>query len=119
MIVDGVEYGAYPPPAMLVKAMERRWADELLASGSLRFGSLATYREWENKVLGDPNDGDGMYRMNGHPYLTGTANPVYAWCASMPTITDRRILLLAKHGEYDCVVRVHEPLTLIYVSVTR
>jgi hypothetical protein len=113
MIVDGVEYSTYPPPVALVKAMERCWAETLLKQGMMRFGSLATYRQWENEVLGDPNDGEGMFRMDGHPYETGSANPVYAWCASLPTITANRTLLLAKHGRYDCVVRVHESLSLI------
>ena len=64
-------------------------------------------------MLGDPNDGEGMFRIDGHPYETGSINSVYAWCASMPTITANRMLLLAKHGSYNCVVRVHEPLLLI------
>ncbi|MES9862273.1 MAG: hypothetical protein ABW157_09970 [Candidatus Thiodiazotropha sp. LLP2] len=113
MIIDGVEYSTYPPPEVLVKAMERRWADKLLKHGSIRFGSLATYRQWENAVLGDPNDGEGKFRMDGHSYDIGSINPVYAWCASMPTITTDRTLLIAKHGMYDCVVHVHEPLLMI------
>jgi len=113
MLVDGVEYNTYPPPATLVKAMERPWAEALIACGLMRFGSLAFYREWENSVMGDLNDGKGMFRINGSPYSTGSVNPVYAWCASMPTITVERTLLLAKHGGYGCVVRVHKPLLLI------
>jgi hypothetical protein len=113
MIVDGVEYVTYPPPGTLVKVMELRRAEPLLADGSMRFGSLASYREWENAVLGDPNDGEGMFRMRGHPYDIGSSNPVYAWCASLPTITPDRMLLLAQHGGYNSVVQIHEPLTLI------
>ncbi len=113
MIVDGVEYSSYPPPAALVKAMERRWAETLLEQGAMRFRSLATYRRWENAVLGDPNDGEGMFRMDGHPYETGSTNSIYAWCTSMPTITTNRTLLLAESGKYDCVVHVHNPLLLI------
>ena len=113
MIVDGVEHSTYPPPLALVKVMECRWAETLLKQGAMRFGSLATYREWENAALGDPNDGKGSFRMDRHTYETGSVNPVYAWCASMPSITAERLLLLAKHGMYDCVVRIHEPLLLI------
>lgn len=117
MIICGVEYSTYPPPDVLVKAMERRWAEKLLEHGAIRFGSLATYRQWENAVLGDPNDGEGMFRMDGHSYDTGSINPVYAWCASMPSITADRTLLIAKHGKYDCVVRVHNlPLMIQRVS---
>ena len=113
LVVDGVEYGSYPPPIELLKAMKRRWAEALVEYGQMRFGSLASYRQWENVVLGDPNDGQGMFRMSGHPYQTGSANAVYAWCASMPGITAERTLLLAQHCDYDCVVRVHKPLVLI------
>ena len=113
MTIDGVEYCTYPPPAILLKATERRWAKELLATGLMRFGSLVSYRKWENDVLGDPNDGEGLFYMKGHPYSTGSINPVYAWCGSLPAITSDRTLLLAKHGKYDCVIRVHEPLILI------
>lgn len=113
MIADEVEYCAYPPPTILLKAMKHRWAKELLTTGLMRFGSLASYREWEDTVLGDPNDGEGLFHMKGRPYSTGSINPIYAWCASLPTITPDRTLLLAEHGEYDCVVRVHNPLILI------
>lgn len=111
--IGGVEYSDYPPPAGLVKVMERRWAQKLLASGSMQFGNLVSYRRWENEVLGDPNDGHAMYMMNGHPYQLGSANPIYAWCAARLEISADRLLLLAEHGKYDCVVRVHEPLALI------
>lgn len=114
VIVEGVEYGTYPPPPVLVKAMERRWAEELLAVGAMRFGSLALYREWENTILGDPNDGKGMFRMEGNQYNIGSVNPVYAWCASLPTVSADRTLLLAENGRYDCVVRVSDPLLLIH-----
>ena len=112
-MVDGVEYSMYPPPGALLKVMERRWAEALIEQGAMRFGNLATYRRWENAVLGDPDDGEGMFRMGGHPYETGSMNSVYAWCASMPTITTDRVLLIAESGKYDCIMCVHEPLLLI------
>lgn len=113
VIVDGVEYSTYPPPDGLIKVMKRCWADHLLCEGAIRFGSLAYYRKWENAVLGDANDGKGMFRMNGHPYEVGSGNPVYAWCASLPTISPERINLLAEHGKYDCLVRIRQPRILI------
>ncbi|MDO9263134.1 MAG: hypothetical protein Q7U02_04150 [Desulfosalsimonadaceae bacterium] len=113
MIVNGVEYNTYPPPSALVKVMKSRWAKELIAYGNMRFGSLESYREWENAILGDPNDGKGRLHMMGHPYDTDSANPVHAWCSSFPTITADRTLLLAEHGDYDCVVRIRDPLLLI------
>ncbi|MDY6903286.1 MAG: hypothetical protein SWH61_01250 [Thermodesulfobacteriota bacterium] len=93
MIVNGVEYNTYPPPSALVKVMKSRWAKELISFGSIRFGSLKSYREWENDILGDTNDGKGMFRMMGHPYNAGSINPVYAWCTSFPSITAERIFL--------------------------
>lgn len=90
MLVDGVEYNTYPPPEALVKAMERRWAEALLNEGAIRFGSLGWYRQWEDGVLGDPDDGEGMFHVDGHSYESGSINPIYAWCTSLPDITPDR-----------------------------
>lgn len=106
--MDHIERSASSRPATLIKVMERRWAELLVNSGSMRFGSLAIYREWENEILGDPNDGEGMFHMGGHPYSVGYLNPVYAWCASLPRISDDRIRLMAAYGNYNCVVCVHD-----------
>lgn len=79
----------------------------------MHFGSLAYYRKWENAVLGDPNDGEGMFMMNGHRYEVGSINPVYAWCASLPTVTSERINKWVEPEGYDRLVRVCRPLVLI------
>jgi hypothetical protein len=79
----------------------------------MRFGNLEGYRRWENKILGDENDGNGMYTMNGHPYNTGSANEVFAWCTSLQEISDKRILEIAKSNDYDCIVEIKSPLKLI------
>ena len=113
IIKDGVEYSTYPPPLVLVKVMERCWAEKFVLMGSMRFGSLESYRRWEDAVLGDPNDGKGMFRMQGHPYNIGSSNPVYAWCAAQPVITSERILILASQSRYDCLVRIQQPKILI------
>jgi hypothetical protein len=113
VIVEGVEYGSYPPPDSLIKAMERRWAEPLLHCGSIRFGNLANYRAWENAMLGDPNDGNGMFKLNGRACRVGSVNQVFAWCSALPAITSERIMALAKHGKYDCLVRIHQPKILI------
>lgn len=112
-IEDGIEYSTYPPPDCLVKVMKRCWAERLLFEGAIRFASLAYYRKLENSVLGDPNDGEGMLRMNGHPFEVGSINSVYAWCSSLTTITPERINVLAMHGDYDCLVRINQPSILI------
>ena len=110
---DGVRYSTYPPTLELLKVMKRRWAEKFATVGAIRFGNLEGYRRWENAVLGDPSDGEGMFRMNGHPYTVGSSNHVYAWCASHPEIACQRLLELADYGEYDCLVRISEPRTLI------
>lgn len=115
IFVDGVRYNNnnYPPPNCLIKVMKRCSADRLLSEGAIRLGSLNSYRRWENAILGDPNDGKGKLRMNAHPYEVGSSNPVHAWCAALLTITPERINILAEHGKYDCLVRIHQPKELI------
>jgi hypothetical protein len=93
--------------------MKRCWAKHLLSDGAIRFGSLACYRKWENAMLGDLYDSEGMFCMNRHPYEVGSINPVYAWCAALSNITPERINLLAEHGKYDCLVHIHRPRILI------
>jgi len=109
LIVNGIEYNEYPSPGQLVKLMERKWANELLNSGSVRLRKLEYYRRWENDLLGDPNDGEGLYHRRGHPMEAGSINDVYGWCLSLPDIPSTRISLLAHHGGYDCMVRIHAP----------
>ena len=103
---EGVEYNEYPPPAKLIKVMKKCWAEELKLKGAIRFGNLEEYRSWENKVLGDKNDGQGMHAVNGHEYHTGSMNPIYAWCASLPGISHGRIREIAKSNHYDCLVEI-------------
>lgn len=110
---NGVEYNAYPPPPSLIKIMKRCWAEKFIKCGCMRFGSLEGYRKWENNILGDRRDGIGMFKMHGHPYTTGSANPVYAWCASKNDTPIYRIRELARAGQYNCLVRIHSPETLI------
>jgi hypothetical protein len=75
-------------------------------TGTTRFGSLASYRAWENKALGDPEDGEGIFAVGGHSYTTGSSNLIFAWCSSMPSASRERLRVLAEHGNYDCCVRV-------------
>lgn len=111
-LVNGVEYNDYPPPGKLIKVMKRCRAKEFISHGTMRFGYLEEYRKWENEVLGDVNDGNGMYTMNGHEYNTGSANEVFAWCSSLPAISDKRILEIANSNKYECIVEISLPLEL-------
>ena len=110
---EGVEYNEYLPPAKWVKVMKKRWAEELRLKGTIRFGNLEEYRNWENPILGDKNDGQGMYVMNGDEYHTDSMSEIYAWCASLPGISHRRILDIAKSNNYDCVVEIKCALKFI------
>jgi hypothetical protein len=111
--VEGVEYNDYPPPEKLIKVMKKSYAEEFISKGTMRFGSLESYRKWENKELGDVNDGIGMYAINGHEFTTGSANEVFAWCASKPSISSERVLEIAKESDYECIVEIISPIKLI------
>ena len=110
---EGVEYNEYLPPAKWVKVMKKRWAEELRLKGTIRFGNLEEYRNWENEILGDKNDGQGMHVMNDCEYHTNSMNEIYAWCASLPGISHRRILDIAKSNNYDCIVEIKCALKFI------
>jgi hypothetical protein len=109
VVEKGVEYNHYPPPKALIKIMKRRYAFSLIRSGSLRLGNVTFYRKMENDQLGDPNDGLGMFHMQGHPYTTSTSNPMFVWCMSLPQISKKRILEIARSENYDCVLKVNDP----------
>jgi len=109
LIVTGIEYNEYPPPQELVKVMERKWAEAMVSDGLIRLRKIEYYRQWENELLGDPNDGEGLYHLHRHPMQAGSTNDVYAWCLSLPVIQPNRLLLLAQHGGYDCMLVIHSP----------
>ncbi len=113
LVVAGTEYNKYPPPPKLLRVMKRCWADELINKGIFRFGNLEQYRKWENEILGDINDGHGMYKMNDHEYNTGSINSVYALCTSLPEISQQRINQIAKSNGYDCIVEINNPAQFI------
>lgn len=109
VVSDGIEYNEYPPPGQLLKLMERRRAELVVENGSVRFRTPEYYRRWENKLLGDPNDGRGLYHLGGHPLQTDSGNDIYVSCFSLPTITRDRMLQLAREGGYDCILVVDAP----------
>ncbi len=109
IISCGIEYNEFPPPKLLVKAMKKKRASPLIKAGILRIQSIEYFKKWENEVLGDPNDGEGLYHLKDNPMQTGSVNDVYAWCLSRPAISSDRIKLFSKHSGYDCLVVVHNP----------
>ena len=109
LLVGGIEYNEYPPPQPLLRAMESKWAEELVKTGLVRLRKLEYYRQWKNNLLGDPDDGQGLYHLDNYPMQMGSVNDVYAWCLSLPDISSERLLAIAEHGDYDCIVVIHAP----------
>jgi len=109
VLVNGIEYNEYPPPEQLVKVMKREFAEQLISNGLVRLRKLEYYRRWEKGQLGDPNDGKGLYHLDGHPMQTGSVNDVYAWCLALPAIKRDRLLFLAVDGSYDCMIVLRAP----------
>lgn len=104
-IVSGVERSS-PPPPFALKAMERRWAEELVRYGRLRLSSFQYYMSLEDNELGDRAEGDGRYVVGDGFAHMGCAFPVYLFCTSLPEV-DLTTLLALQDG-YDAVVRVNE-----------
>jgi len=109
IIINGIEYNEESLPDRLVKAMERKWAIELVERGALRVNKREYYQKWENEVLGDPNEGKGLYHYDGDPMEIGSSNHVYAWCASLPDIGPQRLSLIARQGNYNCIINLFAP----------
>jgi hypothetical protein len=108
LLVNDIEYNKYPPPEQLCKAMNRQWANELIQRGLIRVHKLEYYRKWENDVLGDPKDGQGLYQIDGHPMQMDSASDIYAWCLSLSDISSGRLLGMAAQEKYDCTVVIHD-----------
>lgn len=107
LLLGGIEYNEYPPPQQLRKAMEKRWANDLIQRGLIRIRKMEYYRQWENDLFGDPNDGFGLYHLDTHPMQTDSINDVYAWCLSLPDISNERLLDISEQGKYDRTIMIH------------
>lgn len=107
-LVRGIEYNEYPPPQQLRKVMELKWANKLIKKGVIRVRTSEYYRQWENDLLGDTKDGYGLYRLERHPMQIDTVNDVYAWCLSLPKISDKHLCAIAEQGKYNCTIMVHK-----------
>jgi len=80
-----------------------------MEKGSVRLGKLEYYRRWENRLLGDPNDGKGLFHLDRNPLQTDSGNEVYAWCLSLRNITQDHILRLVGASGYNCILVVDAP----------
>jgi len=108
-IVNSIEYNEYPPPKRLVKAMKRKWAVDLVEKGAIRLHKLEYYHKWENEVLGDPNEGKGLFHLDRNPMEISSLNEVYTWCTSIPAISPERLALIAREGKYNCIIKLFAP----------
>ena len=106
MFDDGIEFNEHPPPRFLVKLMKRKFAEKLRDAGEIRLGSLFSYQNWENDELGDVHDGLALFHIAGHPIKIETANQVFVWSSSLPSISPERTDKLALSGGYDCRITV-------------
>ena len=113
IVVDDIEYNECPP-SRLVKMMSCCWATKLVNKGMLRIRHLDYFRKRENSVLGDPNEGKGLFHLNGRSMNIESSSDVYIWCSSFPAISKERMRLLAKQGDdYNCKLVIHDPHSLI------
>ena len=87
-----------------MKAMEKEWARKLVNDGNVRLRPLRYYRAIEAPEIGDKNEGNGQWLMEGNPMELGSVNEVYVWCGALPD-TDRETLLRLD-GKYDAVVEI-------------
>jgi hypothetical protein len=87
--------------------MKRQFADMLRDEGRFRVCNLAYYKNWENGLLGDVCEGDGLFHLDGNPMYLSHSNDVFIWCTALPTISVSRIREISLEGDYDCVVRIN------------
>ena len=111
VFVEGIEYNEYPPPSVLIKAMKRQWALQLLHTGSMKMRRLAYYRQLEKPTLGDPEEGLGLLKFNGRLMHSNSMKDIFVWCTSLLSIAPTRFMQIAEEGNYDCRVRILDPQT--------
>lgn len=100
---SGIEYNELPPPQSLIKAMKGEYAIQFRDMGTLKVRHISYHRQRENKTLGDPRDGKGLFHVKGHPYTMSLTNPFFPLCMCLPVISSNRLVTLAD-GEYDSIV---------------
>ena len=104
-IVKRIEYNSYPAPTFLLKAMELKWAKELLSNGSLRLSPLSYYQALESAELGDKLEGLGEFSNNNGTYSASTINEVFVWCGAMPSSKASDLLKL--DDNYNVIIKIN------------
>jgi len=105
-VVSGIEYNKYPPPSSLIKATEMKRAILLRDEGNIRLSSIEYYQSLEKPELGDQNEGQGTFELNGHAMESGSINEVYIWCSAIPSTNPD--ILKSLSSNYDTIIRVIE-----------
>ncbi len=104
--VCGTEYNEYPPPAYLLKSMQKQHTLTLIQYGSIRIQKIDYFVEIENKELGDVDEGEGMYQLEENPIRTSSGNNLYIWCCSMPNTKHHALINLSEN--YDVIIKIEK-----------
>lgn len=110
-INEGIEFNEFPPPSELIKAMESKWAEQLIKNGSVRLNPLSYYQSLESEELGDNLEGLGELRVDGHPYSMSSINETFVWCCANPE-TDHATLL-SLDDNYDVIIKISDPIEFV------
>ncbi len=104
---QGIEYNEEPPPSVLVKAMTRQRALQLIDEGEFRLSKPSYYRTFENPELRDQNEGIGSFTLNGKEIFTESGNDVFIWGTSLEDVNLDMLLQLSQ--TYDTIVSINNP----------
>jgi len=100
-------------PSLIVKAMERQWANALIQQGEIKFTNVAKYRNEESPTLGDMNEGKGQFQFNGANIDVEYGSNALIFCSSLHTISRESLLETASEGGYDCYISIHDVLGFV------
>jgi hypothetical protein len=93
--------------------MEKQYALEVVQKGKIKLRKFNYYKRWKSKILGDREDGTGLLNLDGQVTRIDSWNDVFVWCTCLPSINPQRLALIAREGQYDCVIRVHDCMTFV------
>lgn len=107
LVIDDLEFNE-PPPSCLIRATELEWATRLRDDGVIRLNSVEHYRRVDNPELGDRNEGQGVFYINGRKYTAESCNDVYIWCCALPDTSQD--ILGSLSPAYDCIITITDPI---------
>ncbi|MGR2870805.1 hypothetical protein [Vibrio vulnificus] len=110
-ILGGIEFNEIPPPQLLLKAMERKWAEELMFKGKSRLSALRYYQSLEDEDLGDRNEGLGELSVKKHLHEASSLNEAFIWCAA--TSDADKATLLSLNKSYNVIIEITDPIEFV------